>query len=131
MTPTTTRSVFRDSSKTLMVIAESTNVPMPFGEGRTFSETPTPTAPGKMTSFKNAEAVVGGAAPGPNYAYALDPFFGNQYPGTKSVVNAAGNLVDMPVAPFQYLNTHDHSHLIVFAGTAGSGVLASGDRSGY
>jgi hypothetical protein len=79
----------------------------------------------------DAEWVVGGAAPAANYAHDLDPFFGNQYPGTKSVVNAAGNPVDMPVAPFQYLNTHDHSHLIVFAGTTGSGVLPPGDRSRY
>jgi 1,4-alpha-glucan branching enzyme len=81
--------------------------------------------------LQSAEAVVGGATPTADYAHALDPFFGNQYPGTKSVVNAAGTPVDMPVAPFQYLNTHDHSHLIVFAGTAGSGVLAPGDRSRY
>ncbi len=81
--------------------------------------------------LQNAEAVVGGAAPGPNYAHALDPFFGNQYPGTKTVVNAAGNPVDMPVAPFQYLNTHDHSHLIVFGGSTGSGAFPPGDRSRY
>jgi 1,4-alpha-glucan branching enzyme len=35
----------------------------------------------------------------------------------------------MPVAPFQYLNSHDHSHLICFAGTTGGGVLPFGDRS--
>jgi 1,4-alpha-glucan branching enzyme len=37
----------------------------------------------------------------------------------------------MPVAPFQYLNSHDHSHLIVFAGTTGSGAFPPGDRSHY
>ena len=35
----------------------------------------------------------------------------------------------MPVAPFQYLNSHDHSHLSVFTGTSGSGVWPPGDRS--
>jgi 1,4-alpha-glucan branching enzyme len=35
----------------------------------------------------------------------------------------------MPVAPFQYLETHDHSQLIVFAGTTGDGVLPPGNRS--
>jgi 1,4-alpha-glucan branching enzyme len=81
--------------------------------------------------LNDAEWVAGGAAPAANYAHDLDPFFGNQYPGTKSVVDVSGNPVDMPVAPFQYLNTHDHSHLIVFAGTTGPGVLPAGDRSRY
>ena len=78
-----------------------------------------------------AESIAGGAAPGDDFAHALDPFFGNRYPGTKTVVNAAGNAVDMPVAPFQYLNSHDHSHLIVFAGTTGSGPFPPGDRSRF
>ena len=78
-----------------------------------------------------AEAITGGAVPTADLAHALDPFFGNRYPGTKAVVNAAGNPVDMPVAPFQYLNTHDHSHLVVFAGTAGSGAFPPGDRSRF
>ena len=78
-----------------------------------------------------AESIAGGAAPGDDFAHALDPFFGNRYPGTKTVVNAAGNPVDMPVAPFQYLNSHDHSHLIVFAGTTGGGPFPPGDRSRF
>jgi maltooligosyltrehalose trehalohydrolase len=78
-----------------------------------------------------AEAIVGGAVPTDAFAHVLDPFFANRYPGTKTVVNAAGTPVDMPVAPFQYLNSHDHSHLIVFAGTSGSGVLPPGDRSRF
>ena len=81
--------------------------------------------------LQGAEAVVGGAAPTADYAHTLDPYFGNQYPGTKSVVNAAGNPVDMPVAPFQYLNSHDHSHLIVFAGRTSNDEFAPGDRSLY
>jgi maltooligosyltrehalose trehalohydrolase len=79
----------------------------------------------------SAEAIAGGAAPGDNFAHDLDPFFSSRYPGTKTVENAAGNAVDMPVAPFQYLNSHDHSHLIVFAGTTGSGPFPAGDRSRF
>jgi 1,4-alpha-glucan branching enzyme len=37
----------------------------------------------------------------------------------------------MPVAPFQYLNSHDHSHIIVFAGTTGGGPFPPGDRSHF
>jgi len=37
----------------------------------------------------------------------------------------------MPVAPFQYLNSHDHSHLICFAGTTGGGVLPWGNRDNF
>ncbi|HKA53426.1 MAG TPA: alpha-amylase family glycosyl hydrolase, partial [Candidatus Binatia bacterium] len=81
--------------------------------------------------LEKAEAIVGGAAPTDDFAHALDPFFSSHYPGTKTVVNAAGNPVDMPVAPFQYLNSHDHSHLIVSAGTTGSGAFPPGDRSRY
>jgi maltooligosyltrehalose trehalohydrolase len=36
-----------------------------------------------------------------------------------------------PVAPFQYLETHDHSQLIVFAGTEGDGLILPGDRSQF
>lgn len=76
-----------------------------------------------------AEAIAGGAAPTDGFAHTLDPFFAGRYPATKTVVNAAGNPVDMPVAPFQYLNSHDHPHLIVCAGTTGSGMFPPGDRS--
>jgi maltooligosyltrehalose trehalohydrolase len=79
----------------------------------------------------SAESIAAGNAPTDGFAHTLDPFFGNRYPGTKTVVNAAGNPVDMPVTPFQYLNSHDHSHLIVFAGTTGSGAFPPGDRSRY
>jgi 1,4-alpha-glucan branching enzyme len=43
-------------------------------------------------------------------------------------VDSAGAAVDMPVAPFQYLNCHDKSHLITFAGTTSSDPLAPGNR---
>jgi maltooligosyltrehalose trehalohydrolase len=78
-----------------------------------------------------AKAIVGGGAPSDAFAHVLDPFFGNRYPGTKSVLSAAGTSVDMPVAPFQYLNSHDHSHLIVSAGTTGDGESPPGDRSRF
>jgi maltooligosyltrehalose trehalohydrolase len=78
-----------------------------------------------------AEGIAGGAAPSADFAHTLDPFFAGRYPATKTVVNAAGHPVDMPVAPFQYLNSHDHSHLIVFTGTTGSGPFPSGDRSRF
>lgn len=62
-------------------------------------------------------------------AQTLDPYFGdNAYPATKTVVDSVGAPVDMPVAPFQYLNSHDHSHLICCAGTVGDGPLLSGNR---
>jgi len=78
-----------------------------------------------------AEAIAGGTAPTAGFAHTLDPFFAGKYPSTKTVVDSAGNPVDMPVAPFQYLNSHDHSHLIVFAGTTGSGPFPPGDRSKF
>ncbi len=78
-----------------------------------------------------AEAIATGAAPTADFAHTLDPFFAGRYPATKTVVNAAGNSVEMPVAPFQYLNSHDHSHLIVSAGTTGNDPLSPGDRSRF
>jgi maltooligosyltrehalose trehalohydrolase len=48
-----------------------------------------------------------------DFAHLLDPRFVG-YPDTKTVRDLAGNPVDMPVAPFQYLETHDHSQLISF-----------------
>jgi maltooligosyltrehalose trehalohydrolase len=81
--------------------------------------------------LNQAESIAAGATPTADFAHTLDPFFAGRYPATKTVVNAAGNPVDMPVAPFQYLNSHDHSHLIVFAGTTGNDFLSPGDRSRY
>jgi maltooligosyltrehalose trehalohydrolase len=77
--------------------------------------------------LNKAQAIVGGAPVDDSFAHQLDPGFVG-YPGTKMVVNAAGQPVAMPVAPFQYLNTHDHSHLIVSAGLDGDGPLPFGDR---
>jgi 1,4-alpha-glucan branching enzyme len=64
-----------------------------------------------------------------DFAHQLDTRFIG-YPDTRTVVDAAGNTVDMPVAPFQYIESHDHSQLIVFAGTS-DGPLAPGDRSRF
>jgi len=78
-----------------------------------------------------AERVAGGdfsAGTLTSLAHALDPLFAGTYPATKSVVDSAGAPVDMPVAPFQYLNCHDKSHLITFAGTTSSDPLAPGNR---
>jgi 1,4-alpha-glucan branching enzyme len=47
------------------------------------------------------------------FAHLLDADLSG-YPRTKTVHDIAGDPVDMPVAPFQYLNTHDHSHLITY-----------------
>jgi maltooligosyltrehalose trehalohydrolase len=65
-----------------------------------------------------------------NFAHLLDTGFSG-YPASKMVNNAAGTPVEMPVAPFQYLESHDHSQLIVFAGTSGSGPFPPGDRTRY
>jgi 1,4-alpha-glucan branching enzyme len=81
--------------------------------------------------LNSAEAIARGDGASDGFAHTLDPFFGGRYPGTKEVVNPAGKPVNMPVAPFQYLNSHDHSHLIVFAGTSGSGFFPPGDRSRF
>jgi maltooligosyltrehalose trehalohydrolase len=69
-----------------------------------------------------------------DFAHTLDPYFAAKYPATKTVVDSAGDPTEMPVAPFQYLNTHDHSHLICFAGVTGAtgpGLLPAGDRSQF
>lgn len=81
--------------------------------------------------LSQAEGIASGAAATADLPHTLDPFFGARYPDTKTVVNAAGDLIEMPVAPFQYLNSHDHSHLSVFTGTTGSGVWPPGDRSRF
>ena len=69
-----------------------------------------------------------------NFAHTLDPYFAAKYPATKTVKDSAGKDTEMPVAPFQYLNTHDHSHLICSAGlsgASGTGLLPAGDRTQF
>lgn len=81
-----------------------------------------------------AETAMGGALDAgtlTGLAHALDPYFGGVYPATKTVVDSNDNPVEMPVAPFQYLNSHDHSHLICFSGTTGDGPLPVGNRNNF
>jgi maltooligosyltrehalose trehalohydrolase len=78
--------------------------------------------------LNGAVAIASGAAPTADFAHILDPFFDGLYPGTTKVVDSAGAALDMPVAPFQYLNSHDHSHLIVATGVSGSGPFPGGNR---
>jgi maltooligosyltrehalose trehalohydrolase len=61
------------------------------------------------------------------FAHILDPAFSG-YPTSQNVVNQNNQPITRPVAPFQYLESHDHSQLIVFAGTSGSGPLPDGNR---
>jgi 1,4-alpha-glucan branching enzyme len=50
------------------------------------------------------------------FAHLLDSRFSG-YPLTKTVHDRDGRPVDMPVAPFQYVESHDHSQLVAFAGS--------------
>src|SRR5215831_272082 len=79
--------------------------------------------------LNKAEAAVATGNLDDSFAHQLDTRF-IRYPDTKTVVDQAGNPVDMPVAPFQYIESHDHSQLIVFAGTL-DGPLAPGDRARF
>ncbi len=78
----------------------------------------------------SAEGVAGGSAPTDSYAHQLDPCFMG-FPATTAAVDAAGNPIQMPVAPFQYNESHDHSQLIVFAspGADAGDPIPEGDRS--
>jgi 1,4-alpha-glucan branching enzyme len=84
--------------------------------------------------LNSAESAMGGALDAgtlTGLAHNLDPYFGSLYPATKTVVDSIGNPVEMPVAPFQYLNSHDHSHLICFSGLTGDGPLPWGNRNNF
>jgi 1,4-alpha-glucan branching enzyme len=67
-----------------------------------------------------------------NFAHLLDPNFSG-YPNTKQVTDSGGNPVAMPVAPFQYLESHDHSQLISFVATTQDDPndVPFGDRSKF
>ena len=80
--------------------------------------------------LEKARSIVGGNPVDAAFAHVLDPYF-NGYPPQKTVVNASGDPVAMPVAPFQYLETHDHSQLIVCAGTVEDGFFPPGDRNRF
>jgi maltooligosyltrehalose trehalohydrolase len=47
-----------------------------------------------------AEGIAAGAAVTDAFPHLLDPFFNGTYPATKTVVNASGEPVEMPAAPF-------------------------------
>jgi maltooligosyltrehalose trehalohydrolase len=64
-----------------------------------------------------------------DFVHLLDPRFIG-YPDSKTVHDIAGQPVEMPVAPFQYLESHDHSQLICFVGEL-PGDVPFGDRSRY
>jgi 1,4-alpha-glucan branching enzyme len=77
-----------------------------------------------------AEAVASGAPPQDSYALQLNPSIMG-FPATTAAVDAQGNAIQMPVAPFQYLESHDHSQLICFTDPnydAGD-PIPEGDRS--
>jgi maltooligosyltrehalose trehalohydrolase len=60
--------------------------------------------------------------------HLLDPNFMG-YPSKKTVTHQdSGASFDMPVAPFQYVESHDHPQLIVFAGSTNDKVLPPEDR---
>jgi 1,4-alpha-glucan branching enzyme len=79
-----------------------------------------------------AESVAAGGAVTGDYAHQLDPSFMG-FPATTAAVDASGNAVQMPVAPFQYIESHDHSQLIVFAspGSDPGDPIPEGDRSRF
>ncbi len=65
------------------------------------------------------------------FAHILDPSFSG-YPSSQTVVDSSNNQLQRPVAPFQYLESHDHSQLIVFAGRVNDpGPLPEGNRDLY
>ena len=63
--------------------------------------------------LNKSEGMIKSSSADQDFAHLLDVSF-SAYPQTKSVVDDQGNPVDMPVAPFQYLESHDHSQLITF-----------------
>ena len=51
--------------------------------------------------------------PNDDFPHALDAGFSG-YPRIRRAPDIDGNLVEQPVAPLQYVNSHDHSHLVAF-----------------
>jgi 1,4-alpha-glucan branching enzyme len=63
-----------------------------------------------------------------DFVHHLDPSFVG-YPQTKTVRDAAGDPVEMPVAPFQYVESHDHTQLLAFAqGDPNAAAFSDRDR---
>jgi maltooligosyltrehalose trehalohydrolase len=80
--------------------------------------------------LNKSEGMIQSSSADQDFAHILDATFSG-YPQTKTVVDDQGNPVDMPVAPFQYLESHDHSQLIVFTGTDSTDPLSSGNRNNF
>ncbi len=80
--------------------------------------------------LNKSEWMIQGNGADEDFAGLLDANWSG-YPQTKSVIDENGNPVDMPVAPFQYLESHDHSQLIVFTGTESADPLALGNRDNF
>src|SRR5207253_10287737 len=60
-----------------------------------------------------AEAIAAEAAATAAFGHALDPVFAGRYPATRTVVTAAGNPMEMAVAPFHFLSSHEQIQLRV------------------
>ena len=61
-----------------------------------------------------------------NFAHLLDPYFMG-YPASRDFGGVQG-----PVAPFQYIESHDHSDFLAYFGTTGGGKdILLGDRSRF
>jgi 1,4-alpha-glucan branching enzyme len=80
--------------------------------------------------LNKSESMVALGSTDEDFAHLLDVNWMG-YPQTKTVEDAKGNPVVMPVSPFQYLESHDHSQLIVFTGTEGSDLLSPGNRHNF
>jgi len=80
--------------------------------------------------LNKSEGMVAASSIDETFAHLLDVNWMG-YPLTKTVEDAKGNPVEMPVSPFQYLESHDHSQLIVFTGTEGSDTLSPGNRDNF
>ena len=80
--------------------------------------------------LNKSEGMVAASSIDEDFAHLLDVNWMG-YPQTKTVEDAKGNPVAMPVSPFQYLESHDHSQLIVFTGTEGSDFLSPGNRHNF
>ncbi len=80
--------------------------------------------------LNKSEDMIQSSSADQDFAHLLDLNWSG-YPQTKTVVDDQGNPVEMPVAPFQYLESHDHSQLIVFTGTDSPEPFASGNRDNF
>ena len=80
--------------------------------------------------LNKSQGMIQGSSADQDFAHLLDVSFSN-YPLTKTVVDDKGNAVDMPVNPFQYLESHDHSQLITFTSDEYDPLLGHYRRNFY